>query len=215
MMLQQRAVGSFSSYEKTELALHELKGNGFFMDRVSVIGKDIHHHAEFTGANVSDRVVNPDELDSHDNTSGETAADGAIAGASIGGFAGVLVGLGGLLIPGVGPVILAGATATAIATALSGGVIGALAGSLAGSLIGLGIPEDRAHLYSDRVAKGDYLVIVEGSESDIALAESILNNHGIDNWYIYDLPTGSVQTVRTLETVTTVPISTTRPQLRV
>ena len=111
--------------------------------------------------------------------------------------------------------MLAGATATAIATALSGGVIGALAGSLAGSLIGLGIPEDRARLYGDLVAQGDYLVIVEGSESDIALAESILNKHGIDNWYVYDLPTGSVQTIRTLETVTTVPTNTNRPQLRV
>ena len=215
MMLLKRAVGSFPNYEKTELALHELKGNGFFMDRVSVIGKDIYHHAEFTGANVSDRVINPDDLDSHENKSGETAADGAIAGASIGGFAGLLVGLGGLLIPGVGPVMLAGATATAIATAISGGAIGALAGSLAGSLIGLGIPEDRAHFYSDRVAKGDYLVIVEGSESDIALAESILNKHGIDNWYVYDLPTESVQTIRPMETATKVPLNTTRPQLRV
>jgi len=215
MMLLKRAVGSFPSYEKTELALHELKGNGFFMDRVSVIGKDIYHHAEFTGANVGDRVINTDELDTDENKSGETAADGAIAGASIGGFAGLLVGLGGLLIPGVGPIMLAGATATAIGTAFSGGVIGALAGSLAGSLIGLGIPEDRAHLYSDRVAQGDYLIIVEGSESDIALAESILNKHGINHWYIYDLPTESVQTIRPMETATMVPLNTTRPQLRV
>ena len=215
MMLLKRAVGSFPSYEKTELALHELKGNGFFMDRVSVIGKDIYHHAEFTGANVGDRVINTDELDTHENKSGETAADGAIAGASIGGFAGLLVGLGGLLIPGVGPIMLAGATATAIATAISGGVIGALAGSLAGGLIGLGIPEDRANFYSDRVAQGDYLVIVEGSESDIALAESILNKHGINHWYVYDLPTESVQTIRPMETATKVPLNTTRPQLRV
>ena len=215
MMLQQRAVGSFSSYDKTELALHKLKGGGFFMDRVSVIGKDIYHHTEFTGANVSDHVVNPDDLDSHENRSGATAVDGAIAGVSIGGVAGLLVGLGGLIIPGVGPVMLAGATATAIATALSGGAIGALAGSLAGSLIGLGIPEDRAKFYSDRVAQGDYLVIVEGSESEIALAESILNEHGIDNWDVYDLETESVRTIRPMETVTTLPSSTTRPQIRV
>lgn len=215
MMLLKRAVGSFTSYETTELALHELKSNNFSMDQVSVIGKDIDRHAEFTGANVGDCVINTDELDTHENKSGETAADGAIAGVSIGGFAGLLVGLGGLLIPGVGPVMLAGATATAIATAFSGGVIGALAGSLAGSLIGLGIPEDRARLYGDRVAQGDYLVIVEGSESDIALAESILNKHGINHWYVYDLPTESVQTIRPMETVTTLPISTNRPQIRV
>jgi hypothetical protein len=97
MMLLKRAVGSFPSYDKTELALHELKGNDFFMDRVSVIGKDIYHHAEFTGANVGDHVINTDELDSHENTSGETAADGAIAGASIGGFAGYQLKAGHLM----------------------------------------------------------------------------------------------------------------------
>jgi len=215
MVLLQLAVGLFPSHEQTELALHDLRNNVFLMDRVSVIGKNISHYPELTGTNTSDCVNNPDELESHGNKSEETATDGAIAGASIGGFAGLLVGLGGLIIPGVGPVMLAGATATAIATALSGGVIGALAGSLAGSLIGLGIPEDRARLYGDLVAQGDYLVIVEGSESDIALAESILNKHDIDNWYVYDLPTGSVQTIRTLETVTTVPTNTNRPQLRV
>ena len=215
MMLLKRAVGSFPSYEKTELALQELKSNGFSMDQVSVVGKDINQQGEFTETHMGDRVINKDELDSHGNKAAETAADGAIAGASIGGFAGLLVGLGGLLIPGVGPIMLAGATATAIATAVSGGVIGALAGSLAGGLIGLGIPEDRANFYSDRVAHGDYLIIVEGSESDIALAESILKKQGIDNWYVYDLPTESGQTIRPMETVTTVPPSTTRPQIRV
>jgi len=51
-------------------------------------------------------------------------ADEALAGAvtgGAGGLTGLLVGLGALAIPGMGPVMLAGATATALATALSGG----------------------------------------------------------------------------------------------
>jgi uncharacterized membrane protein len=233
-ILTQRAVGTFSDHKTTDLALHELKDNGFMMDQVSVIGRDIYHYPEFTGANTRDHLVNTGNLDTDEtrgrlvntgnlatdetrgrfvdagnlptdktrdrsvdlatdeNKAKETAVDGAIAGITIGGFAGLLVGLGALAIPGVGPVMLAGAAATAIASAISGGVIGAAAGSLTGGLVGLGIPEDRAKLYDDRIAQGDYLVIVEGSEADINLAKSIFDKHDIDNWYIYDVSSKSV-----------------------
>ena len=97
------------------------------------------------------------------------------------------LGLGVIALPGVGPVMLAGAAATAIATAISGGVIGAAAGSLVGGLIGLEIPADRAKAYSDRVSQGEYLVVVEGLEADIARAGSIFGKHGVHDWYTYDL----------------------------
>jgi len=97
-------------------------------------------------------------------------------------------GLGALAIPGIGPIMLAGATATTIATAVSGGVIGAVAGSLIGALIGLGIPEERARVYSDRVSRGDYLVIVDGTEDEIRRAETILHRQGIQEWGIYNAP---------------------------
>jgi hypothetical protein len=200
MMLNQRAAGTFSTYEATELALHELKDNGFLMDKVSVVGRDMDRQTEVTGANTSNQLADVGNLDTQENKAGETAIDGAIAGSAIGGFAGLLVGLGALAIPGVGPVMLAGATATAIATAISGGAIGAAAGSLGGGLVGLGIPEDRAKVYSDRVSQGDYLVMVEGSEAEIALAESILSNRGIHEWYAYDLPNDSVQIAATIST---------------
>ena len=53
-----------------------------------------------------------------------------------------------------------GAIATAIATALTGGAIGAAAGGLTGGLVGLGIPENRARVYSDRINRGEYVVFV-------------------------------------------------------
>jgi uncharacterized membrane protein len=221
-ILTQRAVGTFSDHKTTDIALHELKDRGFMMDKVSVIGRDIYHYPEFTGVNTSDRLVDTgnlatDETSSRfvdagnlptdktrdrsvdlatdENKAKETAVDGAIAGSTIGGFAGLLVGLGALAIPGVGPVMLAGAAATAIASAISGGVIGAAAGSLTGGLVGLGIPEDRAKIYDDHIAKGGYLVIVEGSEADINLAKSIFDKHDIHDWYIYDLSSKSVRPV--------------------
>jgi uncharacterized protein (TIGR02271 family) len=98
------------------------------------------------------------------------------------------VGLGVLAIPGVGPIMLAGAAATALATTVAGGAIGAAAGTLVGGLIGLGIPEDRAKIYNDRVSAGEYLVMVTGTKGEIAEAEAILNHRGIQEWGVYDVP---------------------------
>jgi hypothetical protein len=200
MILEQRAVGTFSTYEVAETALRELKDSGFLMDRVSVVGHDMNNHTEATGANTSNQLADIEKLHTHENKAGETAKDGAIAGSGLGSLAGLLVGLGAIAIPGIGPVMLAGAAATAIATTISGGVIGAAAGSLVGGLIGLGIPEDRAKVYSDRVSKGDYLVMVEGSEADITLAKSIFSKHHIHQWYAYHLSDDSVSPATTLST---------------
>ncbi len=197
MIYKKFAVGTFSSYQATELALHELKDNNFVMDQVSVVGRDIENYTEVTGANTSNTLAdisNENNVQIKDNKAGEKAADGAMAGITLGGFTGLLVGLGALAIPGVGPVMLAGAAATALVSTISGGVIGGIAGSLAGGLVGLGIPGDRAKVYSDRLAQGDYLVIVEGSEDELTLAESIFNHHGIQEWQTYDVPKESVPT---------------------
>jgi hypothetical protein len=85
-------------------------------------------------------------------------------------------------------VILAGTGATALATALTGGAIGAAAGGLGGALIGVGIPEQRARHYNDRVARGGYLIMVDGTEEEIRRAEAILTRWGIEDWGIYDAP---------------------------
>jgi hypothetical protein len=200
MILKKRAVGTFSNYETTEVALRYLKENNFLMEQISVIGSDIKNEIETTGVNTSEDLVNINNLRTDKNKASENATDGAIAGITLGGFTGLLVGLGAMAIPGVGPVMLAGAAATALATTLSGGVIGGAIGSLAGGLVGLGIPADRAKVYSDLISDGNYLIMVEGSEDDITLAETIFNNHGIHDWYTYDLPHESVLTPKPILT---------------
>jgi hypothetical protein len=184
-----RAVGTFASHQAAEAALMELRDSGFSMDRVSVIGRDIDRHSSVAGADASDRLSDAGKRAAHDTEADEGAKKGAVAGGTLGGLTGLLVGLGALAIPGIGPVMLGGAAATALATALSGGAIGAAAGGLLGGLVGLGIPEDRAKAYSDRVSQGEYLIMVDGSDEEIRRAEMILNRRGIQDWGIYDAPT--------------------------
>jgi len=88
--------------------------------------------------------------------------------------------------------MLAGAAATTLATAAAGTAIGAASGGLLGGLIGLGIPEKEAKTYNDRVHRGDYLVIVDGTDEAIRRAEAILNRQNrLQDWATYNQPTNS------------------------
>ncbi|WP_118169180.1 histidine kinase [Nostoc sphaeroides] len=176
--VHKRGVGVFSHRRDVEHALHELKKVGFDMNRVSVITQD-GDRDDISGAEVRDRVG---------DKSDDGARVGAATGGALGGLTGLLVGLGTLAIPGIGPIMLAGAAATTLATTLAGAGIGAVAGSLLGALVGLGIPEERARVYDERVRRGHYLVIIDGTDTEIARAEAILHQGGVEEFGIYENP---------------------------
>lgn len=176
-----RAVGVFSNYSDAEAALNELKASGFSMHQVSVIAANANRDDKISGVGVSDRPA-------HD--AGEGAKAGAVTGGALGGLVGLIGSISALTVPGIGPVLAGGAIASILGDALLGGAIGATAGGIIGALVGLGIPEDRAKGYNDRLSRGDYLVIVEGPENEIRRAESILSSRGIQDWGIYDAREG-------------------------
>lgn len=177
---EKRAVGVFSTYREVVDALNELRSRGFSMNKISVIGKDM------DGLQQSNLIGDVHLQDVADVTQAdEGARAGAIAGGSVGGLTGLLVGLGSLAIPGIGPIMLAGAAATALATTVAGGAIGAAAGTFVGALVGLGIPEDSAQLYQGYITQGDYLILVDGTESEVRQAESILKERSVREWATY------------------------------
>ncbi|PSB01874.1 YsnF/AvaK domain-containing protein [Merismopedia glauca] len=193
-----RAIGTFPSRPAAEEALHELKNSGFNMEQVSVVAQDSDGNPNIAGTEV---------IDNTGNKADDGAKVGAASGGAVGGLTGLLVGIGALAIPGIGPIMLAGAAATALATTLAGGAIGAAAGSLLGGLVGLGIPEEQARAYQNRVSAGEYLVIVDGTDAEIAHAQNILSRRGIQDWGIYDIPnTGNTRT-DSVGMVDTVPLA--------
>ncbi len=133
--------------------------------------------AGFRGDDIGLVARNQDEAGavSHETgtKAGQGAATGAVAGGLLGGLGGFLTGLGALAIPVVGPVIAAGAFATALVGAAAGAGIGAIAGAL----VGMGIPEEEAKWYDERVRAGGWLVSVnaQGRYDD---ARSILRDYG-------------------------------------
>lgn len=182
-----RAAGLYYSRDEAEAAVRALKDAGYDMDQVSVIAKD------------ADKVAGHETTEEVGNKADEGAAAGALTGGALGGITGLLIGLGALAIPGIGPILLAGAEATAIATTLAGAGIGAATGALVGALIGLGIPEEKAKIYSDRVSKGSFLVMVTGTGVEIDRAATIMRQHGVEEFDIYDMPGRSAPAVATID----------------
>lgn len=171
-MMQKTTLGIFTDRADAEAAIDELDENGFNPKDMSIIMKDTDAAQEIgtsTGANV---------------TSG--AVTGATTGGVIGGLAGLLVGIGAITIPGLGALFIAGPLATALgltgaaATTVSGAATGALAGGLIGALMGLGIPEDEARVYEDRIREGAILLAVPSSAAHQDVVYEILTEHGAD-----------------------------------
>ena len=148
---QQTVLGVFDNPSTAEQALTGLKEAGFAPDQVSVVAKDTGESREMV-----------------DNTGmgdqGAAAGTGAVVGGLLGGALGWLVGIGALAIPGIGPIVAAGA----LATTLGGAAVGAAAGGLIGALAGMGVPEEDARGYEEHVKGGRILLTVQARSADQA-----------------------------------------------
>ncbi len=95
--------------------------------------------------------------------------EGAKTGATIGSVIGAGLGIAAVvgLIPIIGPVFAAGPLIAAlgfgggaVATTAVGALTGAAAGGLVGALINLGIDEEEAKIYEEKITSGNVLVAV-------------------------------------------------------
>jgi hypothetical protein len=163
---QQRrtAVGLFDHQEDLERVLNELKASGFSPEQVSLVAKD--------------KGVTREVVETTGMGGGEGAGVGAVAGGITGGLLGWLVGIGALAIPGIGPIVAAGA----LATTLGGAAIGAATGGLIGALVDLGIPEEEASYYQEGIGRGGMLLTINAnSDAQLYEANEIMRrNNGTD-----------------------------------
>ncbi|MEQ9548763.1 MAG: general stress protein [Coleofasciculus sp. G3-WIS-01] len=179
------ALGVFPTHDEAELAVQDLKRANFPKEQISVVARDAGRNEEIAGVDV-------------EKGTGHQISKGAKAGAATGGIGGAVLGaleaLGittyaAFLLPGAGQVLAFGSVAAnALATAVAGGAVGAVGGGLIGGLVGWGVPDEQAKVYHDLVAKGEYLIMVEGNPDQVDLAEAILSPRGIREWKIYEAP---------------------------
>jgi hypothetical protein len=150
------------SREDADKTVDSLIVAGFAPLTISVLLPDGHATKEFA-------------LEHHTKTPEGSAASPLTAGGVIGGTLGVLLGLGALAIPGLGPLIAVGP----ITAGLAGLGVGGLVGGFVGALVGMGVSESDAQLYEQHVREGGALVSVHcDSPSELIRAKEVL--HAMD-----------------------------------
>ena len=101
----------------------------------------------------------------------EGTTTGVAAVGVVGGTLGLLVGLGALAIPGIGPFLAAGPLVAALAGVGAGGAVG----GMIGALVGMGIPEYEAKRYEGHLLGGGVLLSVHCDTADeVTRARGIL-----------------------------------------
>ncbi|MEH2182273.1 hypothetical protein [Nostoc sp.] len=48
------------------------------------------------------------------------------------------------------------------------------------------ISDEQAKRYGERLAQGQYLIVVEGTANELHQAETVLSTQGIQDWSIFD-----------------------------
>jgi hypothetical protein len=161
-------VALFDDYREAEGAIRELESMGVPSTDMNLIANNAgNRYGEYPQYGI-DRSARTDHTDT---ASG--AGTGAGIGAVLGGAAGLLAGIGALAIPGVGPVVAAGA----LVATLAGAGVGAAVGGLVGALVEAGIPREHADIYAEAVRRGGTLVTVRTDDALSDRVTDILNRH--------------------------------------
>jgi hypothetical protein len=151
----------FDNREEARRAVTELRSAGIPENAISLVGR-------------------PDDDEIHDE---DGANKGSVAGAVAGGgVAGALLGVAALAIPGVGPLVAAGAiAASAIPTAAAiGAAAGATGGAIARMLSDHEVEGRDAEYYEEHISRGGIFVSVDTrlSEGTAESAQVILERCG-------------------------------------
>ncbi len=160
-------VAVYDNHEEAEKAVHEIQKSGFDMKQLSIVGKDFQSEEDVVGYyNNGDRMM----------------AWGK-RGAFWGGLWGMLFGSAFFLIPGVGPLLVAGPIVGWIIGALEGAVVVGGLSALGAGLYGMGIPKDSIVEYETQIKAGKFVVIAHGHPHNVSKIEGTLSNtvhHGIE-----------------------------------
>jgi uncharacterized membrane protein len=152
-------VAIYKSHAEAETAVKELQYSAFDMKKLSIVGRDYHTDEHVVGYyNARDRM----------KYWGKT-------GAFWGGIWGLLFGSAFFLIPGVGPLLVAGPLVGWIVGALEGAVVVGGLSAIGAGLYSLGIPKDSILRYETALKTGKFVVIAHGTAEEVARAREIIN----------------------------------------
>ena len=157
-------VATFSNYSDAQRAAHAVKEKGLRTDDISIVTKQ-GERVDSEDSQYTDNTMTMSQQGGRtDNIS-----DGVLTGGILGGLAGILLGAGSMVIPGLGVIAAAGP--------ITGLLSGAVTGSIVGGLVDLGIPEDEGKFYEDQIRQGKVLFSMKTEDENITKITSILKSN--------------------------------------
>ena len=130
------------------------------MKKLSIVGKDYHSDEHVVGYyNTGDRMRYWGKL-----------------GAFWGGIWGLLFGSAFFMIPGLGPILVAGPLVAWLVGALEGAVVVGGLSALGAGLYSIGIPKDSVIKYETAIKAGKFLIVAHGSADEAARAMKIIKD---------------------------------------
>ena len=151
-------VAIYGTHSQAEEAVKELQRSGFDMKNMSIVGKDYHTDEHVVGYyNLGDRMKYWGKQ-----------------GAFWGGIWGMLFGAAFFVIPGLGPILVAGPLVAWIVGALEGAVVVGGLSALGAGLYSIGIPKDSVVKYEAALKSDKFLLLAHGTADEVAKARDIL-----------------------------------------
>ena len=160
MSIENSVIAIYPQHSDAELAIKDLQRGGVDMHKLSIVGKGYHTDEQVIGYyNAGDRMKYWGKV-----------------GAFWGGFWGILFGSALFVIPGLGPILVAGPLVALIVAGLEGAVeVGAL-GALGAGLYSIGIHKDSVVKYETALKTDQFLVIAHGTAAEVANAQKIMES---------------------------------------
>lgn len=172
---QKGIVGVFPCRDAAGQALDRLVLSGFPLAQIFLIGEATSYGGRSPGIVQGKELLHQVPVNDVTGLS-ESFTRAFMRGGVLGGVGGLLLGLGVAVLTGAGSAILGSAIA---ASALIGSSACAATGGVIGALVNLGISEKQARECALQIAKGNYLLIVAGTKTDIFRAERLLQGQGL------------------------------------
>ena len=167
---QNSVVAVFGQHSAAESAIKELKGSGFDIKKLAVVGRDYQTESDVVGFyNTGDRIKYWGKW-----------------GAFWGGLWGLLFGAAFLIVPGVGPVVAAGSVVAWIVAALEGAVVVGGLSALGAGLYSIGVPKNSVVKYETSIKAGKFVLVAHGTADEVAKARDMLKTSGAEQIDTYE-----------------------------
>lgn len=172
--MSKTVVAIFDNYNQAENAAKQIKDQGLRTDDISIVAKQTDTDTAGNTGTTATMGGNTGTTATMGGNTGkaknDNISDGVVTGGILGGLAGLLIGAGSMVIPGLGIVAAAGP--------ITGLLSGAVTGGIVGGLIDLGIPENRSKQYETDIKAGKILFSMKTDEDKVGSIASVLRTNG-------------------------------------